>query len=219
MLHAMQRLREHCQLVVVWWLAAAVLGVACASNEASTPSTPTESREDEIVVDVSESELDRTSADIASAYQQDILSDGRITFSEYEQAVLQMVACAADGGARLSTGTLRLLANDVYFRAFAWDPADAAEASAAVEACGQDYTSVVGDIWSKARLGIIPQSTYDEAGRWFWTCIEESGIDLGDQPRTRATARQLWDQAGGADIYFKCQDGVLDTFGIAGFGG
>lgn len=219
MLYAMQRLREHRQLVVVWCLAAMVLGVACVSNEPAAPSTPTEVREGGIVVDVSESELDRTSAGSASAYQQDILRDGQITFGEYEQAVLQMVACAAEGGARLSTGTLRLLANDVYFRAFAWDPVDAAPASEAVQECDETFLSVVGNIWSKARLGVIPQSTYDEAGRWFWACIEESGIDLGDQPRTRATARQLWDQAGGADIYFECQDGVLDTFRIAGFGG
>lgn len=225
MLHPVQRLRKYRQLLVGTCLLLAFSGLACSANEAgepaspTEPTSPTESATSELVVDVPASELQRTASDGASAYQQTILEDGRITFPEYETAVLRMVECAAASGARLSTGTLKLQANDVFFLAFAWEPTAAASASQAVDVCGAEYLSIVGDIWSKARLGITPQSTYDDSRQWFWDCIEESGIDMEGLTRSPASVPDVWARPGGLESFQKCQDGVLDQFGVAGFAG
>ena len=217
-----QRVREHGVLLVATTTAASAAAlIACGGGSpnqvrddgASTPAT------EDLVVEVSDAEYSRVSASDAADYPKSVLEDRVITFAEYEAAVLQAVGCASEGKAYLSTGTLRLDASFVYRVAFSWKAADRAEASAAVDDCAERFLGPLQDLWSKGRLGTVPESVYSAARETFWACIENAGISLDGRPQDASSARYVFDQPEGAEVFVGCQERIYAEFRIDSFGG
>lgn len=221
-----QRLRQHGLVLVAVSAAAAMASCGGARGEAAPPAGSSVSAGpaspaalNELVVMLTEQQLKDAGAAQAMEYPAAILADRRITFAEYEGAVLQLVACAAGGNARPEGGSLRLDAAGVYRLAFAWDPADSSTASKAVEECGRRYLSPVQLLWAEGRAGAITQSDVNAARGVFWDCIEGAGVKLNGRPRASSSLDYVMNEPGGLQAFVNCQDRIYREFGLDSFGG
>jgi len=200
-------------------LIAALAGCGGDSTTPKTISPQATTSGSELVVELTDEQLAQAGADSAEPYPAEILADKRITFAEYEVAVLKMVACAAEGKARLATGALRLDATQSYNLAFVWDPRDYDLASKAVDDCGRMYLYPVQELWTWNRDSVIPESTISAAARVFWECIEEQGIDIEDRPHHVSTTGWVFGEPAGATAVTACQERIFQEFGLEHFGG
>lgn len=168
---------------------------------------------------MTEQQLVEAGAAKASEYARAILADRRITFAEYEGAVLQMVQCAAAGGAYPPPGQPRLDATGSYRLNFTWKPEDAARAATAVADCGRQYLDPVQALWTAARSATLPQSAIERARTAFWSCIAGAGVDIGGRPRDSSSLEFVLNAAGGPGAVQACQERIFSEFGLENFGG
>jgi hypothetical protein len=133
----------------------------------------------------------------ASEAQVALLADGLLTFAEYEQAVLAMVACSREEGVEVvALGTDR---SGGYPRVNYAIPAEAPgmteqDVLAKVDGCGATHSTNTEIIWQLAH------SRTDEKFEKLYQCLETNGVEFieGERAEAMQAAVELL-ESGGAD--------------------
>jgi hypothetical protein len=156
----------------------------------------------------------------ASVFQQSLLSDGLLTYPEYESAVLATVQCLRDRGISIITEPHTAPGGVLVFEfggstQFAGEAADRENEAArlAYEACYHEHQNVVDLAW--ARQTQVDERTLAEARSALRECLEEAGVE-GIPPNAKGRDFQAYQHL---EVFPKCQEKVGREFDIAGFGG
>lgn len=122
-----------------------------------------------------------------SDFQRERLQDGKLTYEEYESAVLATVKCLRDRGVVISVEPRRVAGNRIEF-AYASNDATDDAASSAYDACYRDYQTLVDIVWFQQNQP--SEETVQRARQALAACLREAGADLPEHP-TAADFRQL----------------------------
>jgi len=166
-------------------LALLLVSSACVSNEGSTVTSLVTTTTAEVPVftlnqddDVVFEPAGRVAAARkagASKAQVALLADGLLTFAEYEQAVLAMVACSRKEGVEVVV--LGVDRSGGYSLVNYAIPAEAAgmteqDVLAKVDGCGANHSTNIEIIWQLAH------SRTDEKFEKLYQCLEVNGVDF-----------------------------------------
>ena len=126
----------------------------------------------------------------ASRYQADLLADGRLTFSEYENAVFGAVRCEEAAGFKILAypepgkpgrpGPELTARGEYQYVQVAADDADRSSLAAALSDCENEYVSVLRALWADhvAPTPADMQAARDEIAR----CLRAHGIKVPSHP-------------------------------------
>ena len=145
----------------------------------------------------------------------ELLSDGFLSFAEYESVVLDYVACVESAGASLgrplAAGRLR-----VYAIEFVSPVTSAAAVREAVPRCGAPTYDRISRLWS---LGNAPsEEVVREARTALANCLRARGQSVPDDPGPEYFAN-VGRSSGGTTAMLQCSAIVSDEYGIPYFGG
>ena len=152
-------------------------------------------------------------------FQQQILADGKVTFDEYERAVLAMVACAKEAGFAPQEEP-KPDRRGVYYLSFAQDLAGAdearrEEASNAIRQCYRTYFTTVQDAF---RRQVAPsESELQRARNDLGACLRDNGIAAPERPSSAdwsAYMRPGASSAGDIAAFRGCLAAVQDTYAL-----
>ena len=193
---------------------AIVASLGCAGGEGerrnSSPLATDASTSN--LVDALLSEDDRRALASAAPAQAATATDGRLTFAEYERAMLALVDCFDSAGAWLTHG-VRLTAYGTYY--LEWNSEPTQQSQDAGFACLEEHFLPLHDIWSRARPP-LPQSLLQDAHQLLWSCAEEEGADFGAMP-PGPQAFEVWLEMGdraNLDIFRACQQRVFEELNV-----
>lgn len=193
------------------WLAAFIgagaLAAGCANEKVGS------------VAGLTDAELQAEVGD-SSAFQRALLSDGVLTYAEYETAVLATVQCLRDRGVSIVTEPHAAPGNVIAFEfggstQFSGEASDREneEARLAYEDCYHEHQDVVDLAW--ARQNQVDQRTLEGARAALRRCLHEAGIE-GVPENAKGRDFQPFQHF---EAFPRCQDSVAREFNIAGFGG
>ena len=171
--------------------------------------------------------------DASSAFERALVSDGALSFEEYERAVFANVACMeskglsishSDSTVRYDLGDLkpgpRLSKRGIYhFVAGAPDSFGPDALREATAECTAQFNTVVSLLWAEHSRPTIQESQqYRDA---IARCIREAGQDAPDHPSDQDLLRVAYPPDGLArpdqlapDWYTKCEADAIDAFEI-----
>lgn len=145
----------------------------------------------------------------ASAFQRERLEDGRLTYEEYESAVLATVKCLRDQGVVISVEPRPAAGNRIEFAYASTEETDA-RAAAAYEACYREYQNLIDAVWYQQHQP--GDETIQRARQALAECLREAGAELPEQP-TAADFRAL--ALAGDPALPGCQHKVSSEFDLA----
>lgn len=180
------------QLLVALSFSVLLLAPACGGQEHNEPVPP----------DLAEA-LRGT-----SEFQRERLQDGKLTYEEYESAVLATVQCLRDRGVVISVEPRRASGNLLQF---AW--ASTAETDAAgwpaYESCYREHQALIDLLWSQQNQP--SEETVQRARAALADCLREAGEDLPENPAS-ADFRRL--AIAGHPAVFACQHKITTEFDL-----
>ena len=185
--------------------------MACGGSE--RPESPSEFNEGgDLSVPSFEIEQARRDSDLVSLK---LLSDGFLSFAEYESVTLEYVACVESAGASLGrplvAGKLR-----VYAIEFVSPATSAAAVREAVPRCGAPTYDRISRLWS---LGNAPsEEVVREARTALANCLRTRGLSVPDDPGPEYFANAGRSSAG-TTAMLECSAIVSEEYGIPYFGG
>jgi hypothetical protein len=157
------------------------------------------------------------------AGQRVLLSDGVLTFSEYEAAILEMARCVRAAGGQLELGEPRLNRRGLYTYSPSWPVSSPSGTEATIRECIEENLSLVSLLW--AEVVTVPEQELRAAMGEMRNCLSGKGIpDVGalSQPadfhaflRDKALAGTLTPEF--QTTYLSCALEVENNWGIAGF--
>jgi hypothetical protein len=182
----------------IWLLLTACGGEASNQAEASPAATHE-------YLDLSEGSVSPLPA------QLELLSDGVLTFDEYETAVLATVQCLAEAGVRIvSEPHLDLSGTRYVYQYFAGsNDVEFEEIRSTWIECYTLHQAVVDGEW--ARYTAPPEGRLRDALLALETCLAESGFEF-QSPVSQADFQTLTDQ--NPEEFTACLSGISQEFGI-----
>lgn len=202
------RFHETSSLAVLVLLGAAALADACRSDQQDPNSSG-----------LTDAEL-QAEAGKTSAFQQALLSDGLLTYAEYESAVLATVQCLRDRGIEIVTEPHPAPGEVIVFEfggstSFSGESAvrENEAARLSYEACYHEHQDVVDLAW--ARQHEVDERTLERARAALRSCLEEAGVE-GIPKNAKGRDFQPFQRF---EAFPKCQERVAEEFDISGFGG
>ena len=141
-----------------------------------------------------------------------MLEDGKISFDEYEQAILPTIRCISNAG--ITVGPPELKYQRKYYW-YDWEiPGDRADQLfPKLDACTSNWQPVV-DGWY---LENAPAEEDIASGRRaLVTCLRDAGIDIPTQPTEQDFARF---RSSPSRDFIGCTEKVREEFGLIGFAG
>jgi hypothetical protein len=119
--------------------------------------------------------------DGASDFQRALFADGRLTFAEYEGAILSLTQCFKDHG--LTIVELNLNARNKYEMAIGLVPGDVERSKKSYDQCRQEYYSIVEQVWLQ---NIQPsESELQSARDDLAACLRLRGYELPEHPASQ----------------------------------
>lgn len=148
----------------------------------------------------------------AGDQQAEMLSDGVITFQQYETAILATIQCLSDAG--ISVGSPELRYKRKYYR-YDWQFPDdrAEELFPKVEECTGRWRPVV-DGWYIENMAT--EKEVGEARAAFVSCLRDAGVDLPSHPTEQDFDRL---RRSPTRDFLACSDEISEEYGLIGFAG
>jgi hypothetical protein len=161
-----------------------------------------------------DSNLWHTAWDESTEEQREALSDGELTFAEYEAAATRTVRCLGDAGLQ---GEAVLDHNSqTYALGARWqssgDRADDEEKRAATERCYANHWNGISQAWTAQSTPT--ESEIDAARQAMAQCMREGGLDV---PVPASSQDILRHQA--HEVYAACARRIAEEHGLPNFGG
>ena len=176
-----------------------VLGAACGGATTSTGET------------VTLEEALRSS----TAFQREVLSDGKLDYAEYESAVLATMSCLRNAGVEIVDGPTRAPGERLNF-VFKGGPTreDADRVNDVYQRCYREYQDIVDIVWAQQHQPT--EVELNEARQALARCLREAGVAVPDP----AASEDLGAIARGGNPHFgPCSARISEQYDIPDFGG
>ena len=150
----------------------------------------------------------------SSQFQRELLSDGRLTYEEYERAVLATVQCVKDNGIEIAKEIHSAPGKRIAFEFVGGTTEDErARASAVYEDCYREFEETVDLVW--AEQNAPDEKTLELARDALAQCLRAGGYQgLPAHPE-----REDFKLARGHLAFPPCQRRISQEYDLVGFGG
>jgi hypothetical protein len=155
----------------------------------------------------------------AGEYESGLLSDGELTFTEYEASALELVNCAEQLGYGIA-GSFEPTVRGEYVLTFVESPAatptSLSSMHSSLQECNQTYFNLVNLFWS--RHTAPSESELQAARDELAACLRGGGFTLPEHPAAGEIRRTVLPPGQPAPaIIVQCQQRIMDHFGLPGF--
>lgn len=136
-------------------------------------------------------------------FQQDLVADNVLTFSEYQSMYAALNQCVTEAGGHFSEESM-LMVNGVYFVVII-------SPDGARDQCSDKYWLPLAEEWSLRHP--VPESVLQAANASLAQCLRERGIELHSEHPTADDFRPLWQgNAPTAQVFRECATRVAAEF-------
>lgn len=192
-------------LVVV---VACLVALSCGDEATGSRTTPQTSGPSNAYL-IPPSDLKAVMA-AAGQDERGFLSDGTLTFTEYEKAVFNLVRCGEERGLSFGTGPVLRQWGEYQFQA-TWT-SSLEDGQGALDDCRARNFSEVQRLW--ARVAQPTQKDYEEAYASLSECLRAAGLEVSRQPSAQELAALGRRLAGVSDQFSNCAVAMQDEYGI-----